>query len=116
MTLSREARFQIARADELLRVREARRAHLKERAREVAVVFREELGARHVWLFGSLDQLWFHEGSDVDLAVEGMPEERYAIALERARAILGEPLDLVLIEGAEAGLARRIRESGELLP
>jgi predicted nucleotidyltransferase len=110
--ISREARFQIERAEKLLREREARRARIKERLPEVASMLRS-LGAQEVWLFGSVDQAWFHERSDVDLAVLGMHEPSYEQALVRATEILGEAVDLVRLEDAEQGLARHVRETGE---
>lgn len=42
-------------------------------AREFARILVEKYGARRVWLYGSAAGEWvFHDGSDVDMAVEGL--------------------------------------------
>ena len=115
MALSSEARFQIARADELLRKREARRQRLVARSRHAAAVLRSDLGATRVWLFGSLNEAWFHEGSDVDIAVEGIAQSRYDEAVSFLETLFGEKVDLVLLDDADAGLADHVRATGEVL-
>ena len=98
---------------------EARRAQRQERAwgiaRAAARLLRERFGARRVRVFGSLSTPWFHEGSDIDLAVEGIPPER----LSEAEAALAElapdfRVDLVPIEEIQDAprLLRRIEEEG----
>ena len=66
------------------------------------------LGAERVWLFGSaLDAGRFTMSSDVDLAVEGLPHERFPQA-DR------EGLDSAIPE-ARAEIAERIRPNGKLV-
>ncbi len=98
---------------------EARRAQRQERAWAVAHaaarLLKERFGARRVRVFGSLPTPWFQEGSDIDLAVEGIPPER----LGEAEAALAElapdfRVDLVPIEEIQDAprLLRRIEEEG----
>ena len=110
---SREAEFQIRKAERLLADRQERRERLLEAARQAARILRAEYGARRVWLFGSLRRPWFHEGSDVDLAVEGVATERIGHAWDRIAGVVGHAVDLVSLDEAAEGLRRRVLESGE---
>ena len=53
----------------------------KERAKECAKFLAEKFNVREVYLFGSLAEGFFHEGSDIDLAVEGLGPHLYFKAL-----------------------------------
>lgn len=98
---------------------EARRAQRRERAwavaREAAALLKSRFGARRVRVFGSLPTPWFHERSDIDLAVEGIPPDR----LSEAEATLADlapefHVDLVSLEeiGDAPRLLHRIEEEG----
>lgn len=115
VTLSDEARFQLQRGERLLREREARRRELRAVADEVAAMLRAEFSAGRVWVFGSVVRPWFHQDSDLDLAVEGVPMEQRADAWDRAIALARTSVDLVFLEEAPAPLLERIRADGELL-
>lgn len=52
-------------------------------------------GAREVYLFGSAATGPMREDSDIDLAVSGLPPEKFFQAMGEARNILQRPLDLV---------------------
>jgi predicted nucleotidyltransferase len=75
----------------------------------------EELGARRVWLFGSLAWGTPHEASDVDLLVEGLPADAWSSALRLAELELQAPVDVVRVEDAAPGLVDRVRAHGVLL-
>jgi len=72
-------------------------------------------GAREVWLFGSL--AWGHagQGSDIDLAVDGLAPEEHLRA--QGELLLAAPcsVDLVRLADAPALLAVRIRAKGRRL-
>ena len=77
------------------------------------------LGAERIWLFGSLAQ---HAGwgapscdSDIDLAVEGLPADRFFAAYGILWDLAGEPVDLVALEDAAPELRQRILSDGEVL-
>lgn len=77
----------------------------------------QRFGARRVWVFGSLVEGGFHERSDIDLAVEGLPP---GAALFRAAVELDEmaspfDVDLVPLEDARPAMRARIFERGEIL-
>lgn len=98
---------------------EARRAQRQERAwavaREAAALLKSRFGAHRVRVFGSLLAPWFHERSDIDLAVEGVPPERMRDAEEALRALASEfRVDLVRLEELRDAprLLRRIEEEG----
>jgi predicted nucleotidyltransferase len=114
--LSPEASFQIRKAESRRRALELRRERMLELARAAAKVLRAEFGARRIWLFGSLRHAWFHEKSDVDLAVEGIAPERIGAAWDRVAAVVAGPVDLVCWEDASPSLRARVAETGELLP
>ncbi len=81
-------------------------------AREAAR-FLKARGARRVWLFGSLargrKQDW---QSDLDLATEGLPPERYLACLGELLMRLPVRVDLVEVERASDALRRAISEHG----
>ncbi|HPO13608.1 MAG TPA: nucleotidyltransferase domain-containing protein [Candidatus Hydrogenedentes bacterium] len=55
----------------------------------------KEAGASEVFLFGSATRDRMNENSDVDIAISGLPPERFFKAMGIARNILGLPVDLV---------------------
>ena len=90
------------------------REDLVVQARKAAQDLKAEDGARRVVLFGSLaHQAWFHPGSDVDLAVEGLPPGAYWAAWRRVeRHFPGRRVDLVEYETASESLRRAIDAEG----
>jgi predicted nucleotidyltransferase len=75
--------------------------------------FLRERGAKRVWLFGSLArgqrQDW---RSDLDLATEGLPPERYLECLGELLMRLPVSIDLVEIERAPAAIRDTILQQG----
>ena len=67
---------------------------LRESIERAAVVLKE-FGAREVYVFGSAAGGVLREGSDVDLAVSGLPPEVFFRAMGQARDALGRELDLI---------------------
>jgi predicted nucleotidyltransferase len=113
-SLSPEAVYQLRRGELILQKREARRRELRAKAESVARTLVEEFGATRVRLFGSLQRPWFHEESDIDLAVEGIAEERRTDAQDRALAMAETNVDLVFFEDAPPLLRVRILSVGEI--
>jgi len=71
-------------------------------------------GAREVYLFGSAAQGKLREGSDIDLAVVGLPARVFFKAMADAHTALGRRnLDLVDLED-DTPFTRYLREEGEL--
>lgn len=70
-------------------------------------------GAREVYVFGSAARGRMREGSDIDLAVAGLPPERFFEAMGEAGDILGITLDLIDLDEANP-FTRYLREEGEL--
>jgi len=62
---------------------------------EAAAVALRAAGAREVYIFGSAAQDTLSEGSDIDLAVSGLPPECFFPAMGRLHDILDQPLDLI---------------------
>ena len=83
------------------------------KAIERAAAALKELGANEVYVFGSAASGRLGEGSDVDLAVSGLPPEVFFRAMGRARDALGRDLDLVDLDD-ENPFTRYLREEGEL--
>jgi len=81
---------------------------------QLAAAALKAAGAREVYLFGSRTTGQGSEGSDVDLAVSGLPPERFFEAMGDAADILGCRLDLVDID-EPTPFARYLREEEELL-
>ena len=73
----------------------------KEQAQKCATFLAEEFKVRGVYLFGSLAEGFFHEGSDIDLAVEGLEPSLYFKALARHHEVSeGFKVDLVPLESS----------------
>ena len=89
---------------------------MEERIKEAiarAAAALKELGAREVFLFGSLGSGRAGTDSDVDLAVSGLPPEVFFRAMALAGDILGLKLDLVSLD-EDNPFTRYLREEGEL--
>ncbi len=71
-------------------------------------------GAREVFLFGSAATGKMHEGSDIDLAVAGLPGKVFFQAMGQASDILQYPLDLVDLD-EDTPFTRYLKEEGELV-
>ena len=56
-----------------------------------------------------------HEISDIDLAVEGLPDEEMALAHAEVLDLAPCPVDLIRLEEVTAPVAARIRSRGRLL-
>ena len=75
----------------------------------------EKYGVRRVYLIGSLtDPEVFHDKSDIDLVVEGLPAHLYFKALAELWRELpaGLELDLIPFEDADSELRKRVLEEG----
>jgi len=71
-------------------------------------------GAREVYLFGSVATGTPHEGSDVDLAVTGLPPERFFEAMGNAGDVLQQPMDLIDLD-EDTPFTRYLKEEQELV-
>jgi predicted nucleotidyltransferase len=70
-------------------------------------------GAKAVYLFGSVAREQEEHARDIDLAVSGLPPEKFFRAMGRARCILRRPLDLVDLDELNP-FTTYLKESGEL--
>jgi predicted nucleotidyltransferase len=80
-------------------------------ARAVAAL--KAAGAKEVYLFGSAATGGMRPGSDIDVAVAGLPPERFFRAMGDAADALGRSLDLVDLDESNP-FTRYLREKGEL--
>lgn len=72
---------------------------MKELLTRGAALLTEE-GAREVYVFGSVAVGRAHEGSDLDLAVAGLPPERFFSTLARLENLFDRSVDLVDLDDA----------------
>lgn len=83
-------------------------------AQKCAQLLKEQFRADNAYIFGSVvgDGIW-HEQSDIDIAVEGLPSVEYIRALNALHDLLpyGLKLDLVSFEDMPAGLKACIKKS-----
>ncbi len=100
-TLAARARARSAAANDRAEMLRAALPHL-------ATVVRD-LGAARVVVFGSVAEGGVHERSDIDLAVTGLPADRYWEALGRLGAEAPCAVDLVREEDASPSLLQAIR-------
>ena len=80
---------------------------------ERAAAVLKELGAREVYVFGSAASGTLREGSDIDLAVSGLPSKVFFRAMGLAADTLGRAVDLVDLDD-DGPFTRYLREEGEL--
>jgi len=71
------------------------------------------LGAHEVYLFGSAVTGTMRPNSDIDLAVRGLPLERFIRAMGVAWDIVGRPVDLLDL-GEDTPLTRYLERKGKL--
>lgn len=81
--------------------------------RRAAAVFKD-LGAREVYVFGSSVRSLPGPGSDIDMAVTGLPPHVFYRAMSRASDVLRRPLDLIDLDN-DNPFSRYLKEKGELL-
>jgi predicted nucleotidyltransferase len=63
-----------------------------------AILILQEIGFSELYLFGSLIREDFSKQSDIDLAVKGLPEDKYHYALGKLDYELEHPIDLVNLD------------------
>ena len=83
-----------------------------DRVSKATAILRSE-GACEVYLFGSFAEGQARPGSDLDLAVTGLPPKRYFHAVGRLLDELLIPVDLIDLD-RPTPFVRRLRESGRL--
>ncbi len=72
------------------------------------------VGAREVYLFGSAARGEMHPGSDIDMAVSGLPPERFFRAMANAHGMLDCELDLVDLD-EDTPFTEYLRKKGQLV-
>lgn len=70
-------------------------------------------GAREVYLFGSAARGTLEERSDIDLAVSGLPPEKFLQSMAQVEDIFRRPIDLVDLD-EENPFTRYLKEENEL--
>jgi len=80
---------------------------------ERAAAVLKNLGAREVYVFGSAATGTMREGSDVDLAVSGLPDGLFFRAMADAGDALGRELDMIDLDD-DNPFTRYLKEEGEL--
>lgn len=82
----------------------------------MARCLKDEFGARRVRLFGSLARGDSTEGSDIDLAVEGIEPGEFFHASARAALLTQRRADIIDVADASPLLNLRIDQDGIDLP
>jgi predicted nucleotidyltransferase len=106
---------------DLLERREMQRKELEAEAlaavEECCRRFAREFPCGRIWVFGSLARGCFHRQSDINIAVEGLPEELFF----KAHAFLmrclpaGHEIDLTPFESLVPAVRQRVETEGKLL-
>lgn len=90
----------------------AQTAMTDEAIARAAAILRDQ-GASHVYLFGSAAEGRLRPGSDIDLAVSGLPPERFLRAMGLAADVLSRPLSLIDLD-EDTPFTRYLRARGGL--
>ena len=72
------------------------------------------MGATEVFVFGSATRDALRPGSDIDMAVRGLPPSVYFSAISKAADLLGRPVDLVDLDDPTP-IVRYLLGRGELV-
>lgn len=91
-----------------------RKMHGFEVAKVATQLLKTEFAASHVVVFGSLLSENFHETSDIDLAVWGLPEKFYFKAVARLLSLSDFAFDLVEVQHASPEILEAIAKGLEL--
>jgi predicted nucleotidyltransferase len=73
----------------------------------------KSFGATDVYLFGSLSKGTFRDDSDIDLAVSGIPPDKFFEAMGRAEDVLNREIDLIDLD-ENTPFIRFLKSHGEL--
>ena len=93
---------------------ELRRARLRDSAHRIAQKLGQAYGVRKVFLFGSLqDASMIPE--DIDLAVQGLDDEKFYKAVFDVQGLAECRVDIVAVEDLSPRFRQLISETGELL-
>ena len=79
-----------------------------------AVRLLRSMGAVQVFVFGSAATGKLRPGSDIDIAVSGLPPDAYFSAVSKTSDLVGRPVDLVDLDD-DTPLVRHLRDSGDLV-
>jgi predicted nucleotidyltransferase len=79
-----------------------------------AAMLLADMGALEVFVFGSAARNELRPGSDVDIAVRGLPPARFFAAAARATDVLDRPVDLMDLDDLTPTV-RYVLGSGELI-
>lgn len=81
-------------------------------AAKAAAYLKSEYSVKQVLLFGSLvDQEFFHAHSDIDIAVDGLPEKYYYRAASEVMNLVEDfSIDIVDLNTCKPGLKKRIMQ------
>ncbi len=93
---------------------EAERRKAFSKAQKAAAFLAKKYNVDKVVLFGSLIKGSYHKGSDIDIAVAGLPPKYYFRAIAEAEELINAKVDLKPIEGCR-GLIRDRIEKGLIL-
>jgi predicted nucleotidyltransferase len=88
--------------------------YVNSEALAAAVPLLLNLGATEVFVFGSATRGELQPGSDIDMAVRGLPSAVYFPAVSKATNLLGRPVDLVDLADSTP-MVRYLLDSGELV-
>lgn len=81
----------------------------------LVAILRRQYGAGRIVLFGSLARGRFRADSDIDLAAEGIPPDRFFDAYGELIATSSFPVDLKPLEALEPRFLARVLATGEEL-
>lgn len=70
-------------------------------------------GARGIYIFGSAARGTMREDSDIDIAVQGLPDRVFFAAMAEASRVAGRHIDLVSLD-TDSEVTRTLWQSGEL--
>jgi predicted nucleotidyltransferase len=87
----------------------------REQLEPIIDYLKENFPVTKIILFGSLVKGKFCETSDIDLAVDGIPPEKYFQVLNTVNSMSDRLIDLKPLEALEAHFLKRVLETGEVL-
>ncbi|MHA1378612.1 MAG: nucleotidyltransferase family protein [Candidatus Helarchaeota archaeon] len=80
-----------------------------------ALDYLKSIGSKEIIIFGSIATKSYDESSDIDIAIKGISPRVYFKAIAELPSLIGNKVDLVLLDYISKEFEHRIRSEGELV-
>lgn len=72
-------------------------------------------GCSEIFIFGSLIALKYNDESDIDIAIKGLPANKYFKVIGKLEMELDMPFDIVDLDESDNNFVKLLKEKGEMV-